>query len=251
MALSRKKRVNALLKDLQEGDDYYREMAARRLGKLKDPRAVEALVEALDDGNTKIREAAAEALVDLGDNRAVEILQAELKDKSISVQRRAAFALISLKPDIETLGLLEKMEQDEAAQKLRLRLVTSADQTAVGIQERINDVVERIEQGHVDRDYERELHRCMDRMVEIRKIAKVTEDINLQEQISIAIKDLDLLFIGIEKKKRKEEEVATATASKSDTGDFMAEMEKLMAWKKQGMLTNEEFIAAKEKLLKN
>ena len=249
MSPHRTRRVNALIKDLEEGDDYYREMAARRLGKLGDSRAVDALVDALDDMNNKIREAAAEALVELGDNRAVEILQSELKDNNISVQRRAAFSLISLKPDLETLKLLEEKELDEAVKKLRFNLVLDADRAVVSVQDTLHEMEARLKNELVDdQDFHR-LRRGTRRLKSSRAVAKATRDAKLLDHVELALGELyetrDRVQGMLDSKRAPEAVDPGAVVD----GEFMAELEKLMVWKGQGMLTDEEFLAAKQKLL--
>lgn len=249
MSPNRTRRVNALIKDLEEGDDYYREMAARRLGKLGDSRAVDALVDALDDLNNKIREAAAEALVELGDNRAVEILQIELKDNNISVQRRAAFALIGLKPDLATLELLEEREQDEAVKKLRFNLVLDADRTVVSVQDLNQEVESRLEQDEItEADIDR-LERGMRRLKSSMAVAQATQDAKLIEHVENALEELNGSRARAQKIIAERYAAEKAGSEPVHSQEFMAELEKLMRWKEEGMLSADEFQTAKEKLL--
>lgn len=249
MSPYRTRRVNALINDLEDGDEYYRELAARRLGKLGDPRAVQALVNALDDASNKIREAAAEALMELGDNRAVEILQSELKDKNLSVQRRAAFALIGLKPDLGTLALLEEMEQDEAVKKLRFNLILDADRTVVSVQEIIQEVEDRLEGEQVDEGDIERLARGTRRLKKARAVAEATLDTKLQDHVELALNTLN------ETSTQAQEQLEARYADKMEPVppavnlDFMAELEKLVKWKEEGVLNEEDFEAAKGKLL--
>jgi len=73
-------------------DDGVRQLAARALGKLGDPRAVEALVFALEDKNDFLRKDAIEALGKLGDARAVRPLIVALRGEGAGTHQTSADA---------------------------------------------------------------------------------------------------------------------------------------------------------------
>jgi len=98
--------INQLIKDLKYHNNHYsRERAARRLGRIKDPRAVEPLIESLKDKNSKVRANVAEALGKLKDPRAVEPLIEGLKlTNDIFYENAAVKALANIdKPAMEQL----------------------------------------------------------------------------------------------------------------------------------------------------
>ena len=92
--LKARKDIKGLIKALRyRKDEGVRQVAARALGEIKDPRAVEPLSAALKDAEWRVRLAAAEALGEIKDPRAVEPLSAALKDAEWVVCIAAAQAL--------------------------------------------------------------------------------------------------------------------------------------------------------------
>jgi len=84
--------VDPLIDALKNGDEMFRECAARVLGMIGDPQAVEALVGALTDEVGDVQRRAAEALVLIGQT-AFDPLILALSDSNSDVRRWVAQAL--------------------------------------------------------------------------------------------------------------------------------------------------------------
>ena len=68
--------VPALVERLNDDDEHIRELAARGLGEIRDPRAVPALIECLNDDGEEIAEKAADALESIATKEARAALKA-------------------------------------------------------------------------------------------------------------------------------------------------------------------------------
>ena len=83
-----------LIRLLNHWESAIRQIAAQKLGELRDVRAVEPLIHAFKDDDGMVRRAAAIALGQIGDKRALEpLVHALNKDADRVVRRRAATAL--------------------------------------------------------------------------------------------------------------------------------------------------------------
>lgn len=85
--------VELLIADLNDSNEYVREIAAGALGKIGDVRAVDPLIAALKDSNEIVRFYAVLALGEIGDTRAVDPLVAALGDMKSIVRDKAAEVL--------------------------------------------------------------------------------------------------------------------------------------------------------------
>lgn len=92
------------------------EIAARRLGELKDPtRAVEPLLQALQHRSSQVRANAAQSLGKLGDERGVEPLIQALQDPDFFVRAQAARALGELRDPSATIPLIQQLQYEQHA----------------------------------------------------------------------------------------------------------------------------------------
>jgi HEAT repeat protein len=105
-----RRRTDALLRQLRQGQLEERKVAAEELGRLKCARAVDPLIRSLSEPQPPIRQAAAAALGALGDRRAVPALIRALGDAHAETRKLAMDALgkigdeRALEPILERLG---------------------------------------------------------------------------------------------------------------------------------------------------
>ncbi len=108
-------KVELLILALGDENIYNREAAARKLGKMGDPRAVEALCAGLKDEDWRVRRSAALSLGKIGDRRAVKPLTFALRDEEFSVTEAASWALNNISTKyIEMLSIAHKDENDNS-----------------------------------------------------------------------------------------------------------------------------------------
>lgn len=94
-ALSRigKPAIEPLIEVLQDRDLYVHFVAARTIGKIKDPRAVDSLIPVLYEPLWDVRQAAVQALGKIGDVKAISPLLKKLRDREWKVRKSALSAL--------------------------------------------------------------------------------------------------------------------------------------------------------------
>jgi HEAT repeat protein len=114
-----------LVTKLQKGDVEERQRAAIALGMEKNPNAVEALIKALDDKDDFVRDFAVKALGNIGDSKALEpLVKALNNDENMLVRRSAATALgnlrdaAALEPLLQALNKAHFMVRRAAARAL-------------------------------------------------------------------------------------------------------------------------------------
>lgn len=94
--LGRKRSVELLTEQLEDGNWMRREAACRALGRLRDRRALEPLISRLGDDRLLVRQAACEALGHLRNQQAVGPFVERLGDEDWRVCRAACEALVAL-----------------------------------------------------------------------------------------------------------------------------------------------------------
>ncbi|MHA1378660.1 MAG: HEAT repeat domain-containing protein [Candidatus Helarchaeota archaeon] len=85
--------LSSLIGQLKNKDARLRQIAAKKLGELRDPAAVKPLIDALDDKNKFVRESVVESLGIIGDRSSLNKLIPLLKDKYEGVRWIISYAL--------------------------------------------------------------------------------------------------------------------------------------------------------------
>ena len=94
------------LRQLSADDWKTREVAAQKMGELKDSKCVEPLIAALKDGHSSVRQMAEWALVQFG-AEAVTSLAVALRNRNVEVRKSAASALAQIRePAVAALGMI-------------------------------------------------------------------------------------------------------------------------------------------------
>jgi len=107
-------RVDDLILDLKDDDQYVRRDAAWPLGQIGDERAVDPLIDALKDESESVRMDAARALGYIGDDRAVDPLIEALKDEYLYYVRMfAAWSLGQIGDERAVDPLIEALKDEE------------------------------------------------------------------------------------------------------------------------------------------
>ena len=108
------KAVDALIKALDDSDDFFRSDAAEALGNIGNDKAVDALlIKALDDSYDFVRYCAAEALRKIGNDKAVDALNKALDDSDDSVRFLAARALGEIGNDKAVDALIKALDHSD------------------------------------------------------------------------------------------------------------------------------------------
>ncbi len=118
--------VEALLRVVEDSNQYVRSDAIKALGEIGDVRAVPALVKRLEDTNHNNQEAAAAALAKIGDARAIVPLLAMLRDSRRERQTRhyATEALKKIGDSRAVPVLLDALQdQDTLSQSMALSVL--------------------------------------------------------------------------------------------------------------------------------
>lgn len=257
--MPRKSRVNALITDLNHGDEYYREVAARTLGELGDVKAVDHLLEAVDDNNLHVQQAVVESLGKLGDLQAHRVMLQRMQHADDRLKDRAGHSIVNARPTLPTLKLLNEFELESPARRLETSLLAEADSLVVEVRELahlLQDKLSRAEASDLN-----EVRHGRNSLVRAHEIAKVLKSDHILQAVTEAQNELDqvdqalisVLSGGQIPASKLSNEIESPKAKTHKVGQdgqtMMEELQKLVSFREAGHLTDEEFLAAKAKLL--
>jgi len=109
------KAVDALIKALDDSDDFVRRNAVDALRNISNDKAVEALIKALDDSDDFVRRNAVDALRNISNDKAIDALIKALDDSDYSVRHNAVDALRNISNDKAVEALIKALDHSSDA----------------------------------------------------------------------------------------------------------------------------------------
>ena len=238
--------VTELISKLGDRSEMIRASCALALGSYNDEDVVNSLIEALEDSNSVVRENSAESLGKINNAIAITPLINLLNDDNKSVIKSAAEALEKI-GDISVIEILKQKGLNDSSRQLKFNLLAKAKQSTYEIENDLNQLIEKQELGIVkDKDLEI-LKEDEIRLQEAKNIAELAGDDEVLAKVTALVEMIGNL------RPISKTIIKDSVISRSNVGsdDMMNELERLGTMKEKGLLTDEQFESAKNKLLES
>ena len=245
--------VIALIQNLGDTNDHIRAYSAVALGNFNDNNVVIPLIEALDDSNEMVRECSAESLGKIKDLKAIPHLINKLKDTSDSVRKSAAGALVKL-GDESIIEILKEGNYNDSARLLKFKLLANAIDTTKEVRAHVSTVKDKFDIDDLSEIDIAQFERDENILYETKKTIENFGDKDAKKLIEQVIQDYNetksnVIIQGDLVHNKTAIQDSVLNRSSVGINDMTNELERLSNMMEKGLLTNDEFTSAKEKLL--
>jgi len=206
-----------------------------------------SLLEAIKDDDCDVRTSAVNALGKLNNHRAIEPLITMLNDEDESVRIAVAEVLESMEDSRSVTPLMNAGFEDEA-RRIKFKVLAQAKDTLHEAKEEIIDLERKSEVQSLDNSDLIRLEKTETRLEETKRIIELANDSESLKSVTELIRE-----IGRLRPHNTSTTIQDSIVSKSsiagNENDIHGKLRELINWKEQGILTDEQFEAAKQKLL--